>query len=321
MLTYILRRLLLAIPLMLAVVICNFLLITFAPGDPVTLLVGDYPAPEEYVRQVRAEYGLDQPIPVRLASYLGQLAVGNLGYSFANRVPVFQLITQRVGATLLLTLTALTLSSIVGVLLGVIAARQHNKPIDLVASAGALVGYAIPEFWLGQLFILLFAVGLGWLPSQGMRSSRSVATGWADLSDVAWHLVLPAFALSLRYLALITRITRVAMIEVLSSDYIRTARAKGARERSVLLMHALRNAAAPVVTVIGYNLGFVLAGSALVETVYSWPGIGRLLFESIGKRDYPVLTAILLMVSLTVVIANLITDLVQGWLDPRVRNA
>ncbi|MCW1968372.1 MAG: ABC transporter permease [Anaerolineae bacterium] len=321
MLIYVVRRLLIAIPLILLVVIANFLLIALAPGDPVALLVGDFPAPPEYVAQVRADYGLDQPVAVQLWRYLGQVAQGNFGFSFANRMPVLQLIGLRVGATLLLTLTALTFASLVGILLGVIAARRRGTWLDLTSSVAALIGYAIPEFWLGQLLILLFAVGLGWLPSQGFTSPRLEATGFAYARDVAWHLVLPAFALSLRYLALITRMTRAAMLDVLQADYVRTARAKGASERAVLLVHALRNAAAPVITVIGYNLGFVLAGSALVETVYSWPGIGRLLFESIGKRDYPVLTAILFMVSLTIVLANLLTDLVHSWLDPRVRRA
>jgi peptide/nickel transport system permease protein len=320
MFTYIARRLSLAIPLVITVVVVNFLLIALAPGDPVTMLVGDFPAPPEYVQRVRADYGLDQPISIQLGRYLGQILQGNLGFSFANRLPVLQLITQRLWATAMLTLTALGFASIVGIALGVVAAQQRGKFADFATSIGALVGYAVPEFWLGQLLILLFAVALGWLPSQGMVSPRLEATGWAYAQDVAWHLILPAFALSLRYLALITRITRTALVEVLVSDYIRTARAKGANERAVLLKHALRNAVAPVITVIGYNLGFVLAGSALVETVYSWPGIGRLLFESIGKRDYPVLTAILLMVSITVVVANLITDLVHGLIDPRVRH-
>jgi peptide/nickel transport system permease protein len=318
-LVFIVRRLALAVPLLLAVVVANFLLIALAPGDPVTLLVGDYPAPPDYVAQVRADFGLDQPLHTRLFSYLGQLARGNLGFSFANRLPVGQLIAQRLGATLLLGGTALLLASVLGVMLGVIAARNRGKLADTLASAGALVGYSIPEFWLGQVLILLFAVALGWLPAQGMRSIRASSTGWDGFVDVAWHLVLPASALSLRYLALIARVTRAAMLEVLGADYIRTARAKGAGERLVLFKHALRNTAAPVLTVIGYNLGFVLAGSALVETVYGWPGIGRLLFDSIGKRDFPVLTAILLMVSGTVVLANLITDVVHGWVDPRVR--
>ncbi len=319
MLSFVARRLLQAIPLILGVVIVNFLLINLAPGDPVTLLVGDYPAPEEYVRSVRAEFGLDKPIIERLGLYLAQLLRGNLGYSFANRASVGELIMARALPTLMLTLTALTFASVLGISLGVFAARRRGQWADLFASAGALVGYSVPEFWLGQMLILLFAVVLGWLPSQGMRSARSAAIGFDAYLETLPYLILPALALSLRYLALITRITRASMLEVMNADYIRTARAKGQIERLVMWRHALRNAIMPVISVIGYNLGFVLAGSALIETVYSWPGIGRLLYESIGKRDYPVLTAILLMVSCTVILSNLITDLAHGALDPRVR--
>lgn len=316
---YALRRLLLAVPLLLGVVAINFTLIQLAPGDPVTILVGDYPAPPEYVEQVRREFGLDRPIGERLGRYLWQLLQGNLGYSFANRQPVLGLITGRLGATLQLTLTALIGASIVGVSLGLLAARQRGRPADGVTQAVALFGYSIPEFWLGQLLILLFAVGLGWLPSQGNRSLRAPAEGWAAVTDGLRYLLLPALALSLRYVALIARLTRSSVLEVLGADFILAARARGASERTVLAGHALRHAAAPVLTVIGYNFGFVLAGSALIETVFSWPGIGRLLFDSIARRDYPVMTAILLLVSATVVVVNLVTDVLYTAVDPRVQ--
>ena len=319
MLRYALQRLALAVPLLVGVVVVNFTLIQLAPGDPTTVLVGDYPAPEDYVRQVRQEFGLDQPIPVRLVRYLGQLAVGNFGYSFANRQPVLDLIGGRLGATLELTLTALIAASIVGVLLGVAAARWRGGPVDLGTQATSLAGYSVPEFWLGQILIVVFAVGLGWLPSQGNRSIRAPTEGLAAFGDGLRYLLLPAVALSFRYVALIARLTRASLLEVLGSDFILAARGRGAAESTVLFAHALRNAAAPIVTVIGYNFGFVLAGSALIETVFGWPGIGRLLFDSISRRDYPVLTAILLLVSATVVLSNLVTDLVQAAIDPRVR--
>ncbi len=318
-LEYILRRVLQAIPLLLGVVVVNFLLIQLAPGDPVTVLVGDYPAPEEYVKQVRAEYGLDKPLWERLILYLGSLLRGNLGYSFANRQPVADLIGQRLGPTLLLTLTALGLATIIGVLLGLLAARTRFRVVDSTTQVTALAGYSIPEFWLGQLLILVFAVGLGWLPSQGMRTVRSEAEGWAAVGDILTHLLLPTLALSVRYIAVISRITRASLLEVLSSDFILGTRAKGVNESRVMWVHAMRNAAAPIITVIGFNFGFLLAGSALIETVFGWPGIGRLLFDSITKRDYPVLTAILLLISITVVLANLLTDLAYALLDPRVR--
>ncbi|MFP5475201.1 MAG: ABC transporter permease, partial [Gammaproteobacteria bacterium] len=178
-----------------------------------------------------------------------------------------------------------------------------------------------PDFWLGQLLILAFAIGLGWLPSQGYNPVRGVAPGWEGFVQHLRYLLLPALALSMRYLTLITRITRASMLEVMNADYILAARARGSAEWQVVLGHALRNAAAPVLTVIGYNLGFVLAGSALIEAVFAWPGIGRLLYESIAKRDYPVMLAILLMVSVTVVLANLLTDILHRLLDPRLERA
>jgi peptide/nickel transport system permease protein len=316
---YILKRIAQAVPLLLGVVIVNFLLIQFAPGDPVTLLVGDYPAPEEYVKQVRAEYGLDRPVLERLGPYLGQLARGNLGYSYANRSSVAELIGNRIGATLQLMLTSLVIAIIIGVAFGVIAARGRGKLPDAIAQVGALVGYSVPDFWLGQVLIILFAVTLAWLPSQGIRSARSVATGFNAFLETLPYLILPATALSVRFIALFSRITRSAMLDVLHADFVLGARAKGLSEWRVLIAHVLRNASLPIVTVIGYNVGLLIAGSALIETVFSWPGIGRLLFDSITKRDYPVMTGILLLVSFTVVVANLLTDLAYAALDPRVR--
>ncbi len=316
---YILKRVALAIPLLLGVIIVNFMLIQLAPGDPVTLLVGDFPAPEEYVRQVRADFGLDRPVHERLVLYLGQLARGNLGYSFANRLAVAELIGNRIGATLQLMLSALVVALIIGVTLGVIAARGRGKLPDVFAQIGALVGYSVPDFWLGQVLIILFAVTLAWLPSQGMRSPRSVATGMNAFLETLPYLILPAAALSVRFIALFSRITRSAMLDILHADFVLGARAKGLSEWRVLTAHVLRNAALPIVTVIGYNVGLLIAGSALIETVFSWPGLGRLLFDSITKRDYPVMTGILLLVSFTVVVANLLTDLAYAALDPRVR--
>jgi peptide/nickel transport system permease protein len=316
---YVLRRLGQAVPLLLGVVIVNFLLINLAPGDPVTALVGDYPAPADYVAQVRAQFGLDQPVPVRLLRYLGQLAQGNLGYSFANRQPVVDLIGGRLAATLELTLTALILATVLGIGLGILGAIRRGGPADAGAQIVSLAGYSLPEFWLGQILIVVFAVGLGWLPSQGNRSVRSTAQGFDAFLEALRYLLLPMLALSFRYLALISRLTRASLLEVLNADYMLAARARGAPERVVLFAHALRNAAAPIVTVIGYNLGFIFAGSALIETVFGWPGIGRLLFESISARDYPVLLGVLLLVSATVVLANLLTDVVYAVIDPRVR--
>ncbi|MDR7544701.1 MAG: ABC transporter permease [Armatimonadota bacterium] len=316
---YTASRLAQALPLLAGVVAVNFLLIALAPGDPVTVLLGEYPAPPEYVARLRSEFGLDRPAPVRLALYAWNVAQGNLGFSFAYRLPVSTLVVERLGNTFLLMATALTGAAVLGVILGVVAARRPGSVLDAASTGISLAGYAVPDFWLAQLLVLLFAVALGWLPAQGIRSVREEYVGLAALSDLLRHLVLPAAALSFRYMALIGRLTRAAMLEAMSQDFILAARARGLPERLVLLQHGLRNAALPVVTVIGYNFAFVLAGSALVETVFGWPGIGRLLYDAILQRDTPVLLGILLVVSVTVVVVNLLVDLIYAVLDPRVR--
>ncbi len=316
---YILRRLVNALPLVLGVVVVNFVLISLAPGDPVTALIGEYPAPAEYVANVRHAYGLDRPLPERLVRYLGKVAQGDLGFSFANRQPVLRLLLERLGRTLVLMLSTVIVATTIGLGLGVASAWRPHSVIDRSATGFALAGYAIPEFWLGQLLILVFAVGLGWLPAGGFRNVRLEATGFAAVVDLARHMVLPMAALSFRYMALTTRLTRASLLEVMGAQYIVAARARGVTEASLLWRHALRAAALPVVTVIGYNFAFIVAGSALVETVFGWPGIGRLMYDSIFSRDYPVLLGILLLVSITVIAVNLVTDVMYAVLDPRVR--
>ena len=316
---YVLGRLVQAVPLLLGIVIVNFLLIALAPGDPVTVLLGEYPAPPDYVARLREQFGLDRPLLVRLGRYVVNVLQGNLGFSFAYRVPVARLVLDRLGNTLILMGTAMTVAAIAGVMLGVAAARRPHTRLDTSATGLSLIGYSIPEFWLGQLLVLLFAVALAWLPAQGIRSTREEYTGLAAALDLGRHLILPAAALAFRYIALIARITRASMLEVMHQDFIVAARAKGVDERRVLWRHGLRNAAIPVVTVIGYNFAFILAGSALVETVFGWPGVGRLLFDAILQRDTPVLLGVLLLVSVTVVIVNLLTDIAYAFLDPRVR--
>lgn len=316
---YVAGRLVQAAPLLLGIIVVNFLLIALAPGDPVAVLLGEYPAPPEYVARLREQFGLDQPLLVRLGRYVATVLRGDLGFSFAYRLPVARLVVDRLGNTLILMGTAMTLAAIAGVALGVAAARRPHSRLDSSATGLSLVGYSIPEFWLGQLLVLLFAVTLAWLPAQGIRTTRETYTGWAAAADLGRHLILPALALSFRYIALISRITRAAMLEAMSQDYILAARARGAPERRVLWRHGLRNAAIPVVTVIGYNYAFIVAGSALVETVFGWPGVGRLLYDAILQRDTPVLLGVLLVVSATVVVVNLLTDIAYAYLDPRVR--
>ncbi len=253
---------------------------------------------------------------VRLRSFSKCAAENGVTQSTASQTVAG--LEARLGVTLELTLTALVFASVGGMVLGVAAARMRGRWPDTAIQTASSAGYSIPDFWLGQLLILTFAIGLGWLPSQGNSSVRDATDGFAGWLDHMRYLILPAFALSLRYLALITRITRSSMLEVMGSDYILAARSRGASEWTVVVVHGLRNAAAPVLTVIGYNVGFILAGSALIEAVFAWPGIGRLLFESISRRDYPVMLAILLMVSTTVVLANLVTDIVHRLIDPRI---
>ena len=315
--TFAVRRLLVAAPMIVGVAVVNFLMIRAAPGDPAQILMGDFPAPPGTLEQIRHDYGLDQPLAVQLLRYLGQVAQGNLGYSFANRQPVASLILDRLGATLELTATALIVASVLGVGLGIAAARRPGRRLDVAVQVLSLAGYSVPEFWLGQMLIVVFAVWLGWLPAQGSGSLHSLAPPgvWERLS----YLALPAAALAVRYLALIARITRSAVIQALSADYVLASRLRGASETRVLLAHALRNAAAPIIAVIGTNAGLVLAGSALIETVFGWPGIGRLLYGSIAQRDTPVMLGILLLVSASVVVANLVTDIIHQMLDPRVQ--
>lgn len=316
---YALERLVHAVPLVIGVIVVNFLLISLAPGDPVTALIGEFPAPPEYVERVRSQYGLDRPVHERLGLYLVNVARGDLGFSFANRQPVLGLVMERLGRTMLLMLTTVVFATAVGVVLGVWAARRPNSAVDGGATGFALAGYSIPEFWLGQLLILVFAVWLGWLPAGGFRSIRIEYVGLAAVWDQLRHMILPMLALSFRYMAITTRLTRASLLEVMNADYILAARARGLSERRVLWEHGLRAAALPIITVIGYNFSFIVAGSALVETVFGWPGVGRLMYDSIFTRDYPVLLGILLLVSITVILVNLLTDLAYAVVDPRVR--
>ena len=316
---FILRRFAEAVPLLLAVIVLNFLIIHLAPGDPIQTLIGDFPASPEYIAKMRAQFGLDRPLWEQLWHYFSQVVQGDLGFSFANRRPVQELLVERLANTLILTVSALLFATTLGVVLGISAARRPRSLVDNLVTVVSLAGFSIPVFWLGQIVILLFAVTLDWLPAQGMTSSRESFQGFDYVVDVAKHLVLPALALSLRYLVSTARLTRSSMLEALRSDYIVTARAKGVRATRMLYVHALPNALLPVVTSVGYNFGYVLAGSALIETVFSWPGLGRLLYDAMLARDTPVILGIFLVGAGTAVAANLITDLAYGWLDPRIR--
>jgi peptide/nickel transport system permease protein len=313
---YVARRLLQVVPAVAGIVVVTFLVIHLAPGDPVVAL-GGQSGDAAYYADLRERYGLDQPLLRQFVVYVGQLASGDLGSSFVQGRPVLEVIAERLGPTLLLMGTALALSTVAGVALGALAARRPYGPVDLGVSTGALLGHAVPVFWLAQIVLLLIAFRTGWFPIQGMTDARAGHTGWAAVADVAHHLVLPALVLAGSELALTTRVTRTGLLEQLGQDYVRTARAKGAS--SVLRRHALPNALLPVVSVIGTRIGVLFAGAILTETVFAWPGLGRLLLSATQTRDHPVLLGLVLLVALSVVLANLVTDLAYARIDPRIR--
>jgi len=318
LLIYALRRILQAIPLIFVIIIINFFLIHSAPGDPLDVLTGNMETTEEYIEQLRSEFGLDRPLIEQLGLYLFKAVQFDLGYSLRYRQDVIDLILSRLPPTLLLMGTALVLSSGLGILLGVAAARRPYSFGDNAMTFVALASYSMPVFWLGQILLLVFALHLAWFPVQGMYSLRAPNQGFGRLMDLLHHLVLPAATYSVYHLTLIFRLTRVKMQETMTLDYITTARAKGVSERRVAWRHALPNTMMPVVTVIGLNFGFMLAGSVLTETVFAWPGTGRLLYEAIMARDYPVLLGLFTVLSIMVIAANVITDVIYALLDPRV---
>ena len=318
LLIYAAKRIAQALPLILVIIAINFTLIHAAPGDPVDVLLGQSEADPQVVAQLRAEFGLDQPVPVQLLRYYAKVLTLDLGSSFRYREPVFELIMSRLPATLLLMGAALIVSTVVAVALGVIAARRPYSALDNSTTLFALAGYSMPVFWLGQLFLIAFALKLDWFPAQGMVSIRAPTEGFGRVLDIAHHLVLPAATYSLYHLALMFRLTRAKMQDVLAQDYIQTARAKGLTEAQTIIGHALPNALLPIVTVLGLNFGFMLAGSVLTETVFAWPGTGRLLYEAILARDYPVLMGLFVCLSTMVVMVNVATDIAYALIDPRV---
>ena len=312
-----LRRAAQSLFLILILIVVNFLLIHLAPGDPAQILAGQS-GDEQYLRFIRAKFGLDRPLGAQLWIYLSGVLRGDFGYSLGYQQPVASVIFERVPATLLLVMTAVTLSSVAGVVLGVEAARREDSFLDRATNTFALVGYSAPSFSVGHLLLIVFALRLGLFPAQNMSSANQDARGAAYLLDVLEHLVLPAATLTIVYLAQVMRLTRTAMLSVLGENYITAARAKGLDERRVLYGHALRTALLPVVTVVGYDFGMLLSGAVLVETVFAWPGLGRLMIDSLAMRDYPVLMGLFLTVSVSVVVVNFITDLTYSALDPRI---
>ncbi len=314
---YVLLRALQLIPVTLVVIVINFLLIHLAPGDVSIILAGENPDPA-YLEAVRERYGLDRPFLEQLWRYLVQVGSGDLGLSFRSREPVLGEILDRVPATLLLVGTSLTLSVVLGTWIGAWIARRPGSALDSAVSASAVALFSVPVFWLGLMLILLLSVRLPIFPAMGMASVDGPRGGIGRVLDVAQHLVLPALALMTVSNGQYVRLARTAVAEAMGESYVTTARAIGFPERTVLMHYALRNALLPVVTVLGLQLGLILTGAVLTETVFSWPGLGRLLYDAILARDTPVIMGAFVVMSATVALASLVTDLVYAALDPRV---
>lgn len=304
----------------LVIATINFVLVHSAPGDPALVIAGQSGATDaRFIEQIRADYGLDQPWFVQYANYLGKVVTLDLGYSVRQRTDVSDLILDRLGPTLLLTLSAFALSLLGGVVFGALAGLRHGTWADLAISMVSLVLYAMPVFWLGLMLVLIFSINLNWLPAFGYVNIRAASFGpLAYALDVARHLILPAVTLSAIYMAVYTRLMRSALIEVSHEDHVKTARAKGLTDGQILRGHMLRNAAVPVVTFAGLQAGALIGGAVVVETVFSWPGLGRLTFDAVTSRDYPVLLGLFLVMSVLVIAVNLLTDLLHRVIDPRI---
>ncbi|MCZ8187378.1 MAG: ABC transporter permease [Beijerinckiaceae bacterium] len=312
MLAFIVRRIIATIPVMGFVALFVFSLLYIAPGDPAAVIAGDQASPAD-VERIRAGLGLDRPYLVRFAEWLFRVLQGDLGTSIFTSLPVTQLIAQRIEPTVSLMVVTLLFAIVVAVPMGVIAAWKANTWIDRVAMAFAVFGFSVPVFVVGYLLAYIFALKLDWLPVQGYTPLSAGIGPWLE------NLILPSVTLGMVYIALIARITRASMLEVLQQDYIRTARSKGVAQPSILFIHALKNAAIPVVTVIGIGIALLIGGAVVTESVFAIPGLGRLTVDAILRRDYPVIQGVVLMFSFVYVVINLVVDIIYTLLDPRIR--
>lgn len=300
---YMLRRLLLLIPVLIGVAIIVFAMVRLIPGDPAVAMAGVHATPE-YISQVRADLGLDEPIYVQFGVFANKILRGDFGISTRTKQPAFSVIWPRFKNTFYLTTAALIIASIIGIGVGIISAVKPYSIYDQVVMVLSLFGVAAPVFWLGLILMLIFSVNLGWFPSSGMGSLK--------------HFVLPSITLAANSTALIARMTRSSMLEVLKNDYITTARSKGLKENVIIIKHALRNALIPIVTILGLRFGMLLGGAVLTETVFSWPGVGRLMVDSILSRDYPVVQGSVILLAFIFVIVNLMVDILYAFLDPQI---
>lgn len=313
------RRLLQGIPTVLLIVTGNFFLLHLAPGDPADVLAGEAgAATEEFMAQLRAQFGLDQPLHLQYFNYLLRTLTFDLGYSFRYGETNFRLILDRMGATLLLMGCAVAISILMGSALGLLAAIRRGTVTEAMILLGAVLAYAAPTFWLGLMLIVLFAIKLNWLPTSGIVTVGAGYTGLHYALDVGRHLILPAATLALFYIALYTRLMRASVLENLGQNYVVTARAKGLPPRRIIFRHVLRNAILPVLTMAGVQIGGMLGGSVVVESVFGWPGLGLLAFDALFARDLNLLLGILFLGSILVVLANLLVDLAYAIIDPRV---
>lgn len=303
---YVLGRCRQAVPVLLGVTLITFLLTHVALGDPVRAMMGQRADPE-MVARIRAEYGLDEPLWKRYALYMGKLLIGDLGYSYRQGRPVSHTLAERLPATVRLAVAAMVVAVVLGMAAGTVAAVRHNTSWDLLLMTCSLLGISTPVFWLGMMLILLFGAWLGWFP----------ISGYGD--GAFGHLVLPALTLGTLQAGYIARMTRSALLEILRQEYVRTARAKGLKEHVVVLKHGLRNGILPILTLVGIGLGDLLVGAPLTETVFAWPGLGRLLVAAVGNRDLPVVLGATLLFALIYLGANLVVDLAYALADPRVR--
>ena len=311
---YITQRTTWVIIVLLGVSAITFALLHLTPGDPAQILLGPIATPQE-LDHLRRELGLDRPLAIQYAIWLDHVARGDLGRSITLHRPVLGELLLRFRGTLILTAGAIIVAFGPGILLGVLAARRQGRFIDAVSMVVTVGGASIPAFWLGMILIIVFSVRLGWLPGTGMSSPSGPGTA----GDVLTHLILPAVTLGMLPMAIVTRVARTGMIEALRGDYVRTARAKGVNELMVTMRHAFRNTLVGIVTVLGLEMGFLLAGAVYVETVFDWPGVGLMLVNSILTRDFPLVQGAVLLLAATYVIINLLTDLLYAYLDPRIR--
>jgi peptide/nickel transport system permease protein len=319
---YVLKRLAQGVPIILAIVVLNFFLLNMAEGDAVDVLAGEAgSATPEYMAELRAKFGLDKPLPVQLLVYLKNVASLDLGYSFRHDMAVSDLIIDRFWPTLLLMACTIFIAITFGILLGLMASTRLNTWKDSAISIFALITYATPLFWVGLMMIVVFSIYLGWFPTSGMENVAAFHEGFDRFIDISRHLVLPTITLSLFYLALYTRMMRASMLEQYGQDYVVTARAKGLTERRITFVHVVRNALLPVVTMAGVQVGALIGGSVIVESVFAWPGLGMLAFESLFARDLNLLLGIFMLSSVLVVAINLIVDVIYSFLDPRIEVA